>query len=303
MSSKAEISEIDKRGWMVIGVLGLVTLWGFGNAIADLLVAWRDAQYSHGWLVPLMAAGLIWLRREPIADNVPSWQRITGLAIIAGAVIIRALAAVTVTMTVDRLMLIPVLIGIFILVGGLRTIRWAGVPLLFLVFMYPLPRFLEDHFLRRLKDYSTTGSLFTLQTMGIESFREGNRIMLDQSSLGVVDACSGLRMTTIFLALGAAIALLSVTRPMWERILVFVSSVPIALAVNVIRITITGLVNHLVGGQNPIADKVSHDFAGLLMMPLAIGMLYLVGRILSRLIIEQETPLPAAAHGFSPKTS
>ena len=142
--------------------------------------------------------------------------------------------------------------------------------------------------LRPLQSLATKVSLYVLQTLGVESYSEGNRIMLDQIQMGVVDACSGLRMLTIFSALAAAIAMISTNRPWWERITILFSAIPIALAVNVIRITVTGLMYNF-GVKDEIVQMVLHDAAGLIMMPMALGMLYLEYQILAKLVIE-ETP-------------
>ena len=115
--------------------------------------------------------------------------------------------------------------------------------------------------------------------------------MLEQTPMNVVDQCSGLRMLTIFIALAVAIVMISTHRPWWERILILASSVPIALLVNCIRITLTGVLYNLQYDEK-IVNQIFHDFAGLIMMPLALGFLFLEMQILSRLVIEEEPPRP-----------
>jgi len=178
-----------------------------------------------------------------------------------------------------------------IIVGGFASMRWAAAPVLFLLFMYPFPRALEQGLLKPLQTLNTWISHFALETMGIECFRQGNRIMLDGVEMGVVDACSGLRMLTIFVALAAAIAIISTNRPLWERIVIVSFSVPIALAVNSIRITLTGLAYSFFGNEGEVVRVINtfaHDFAGWIMMPMALGLLYLVYQLLANLIIEEE---------------
>jgi exosortase len=156
--------------------------------------------------------------------------------------------------------------------------------------MYPFPSRLERSLLFPLKSASTKASHFALETLGIECYTEGNRIMLDGVDLGVVDACSGLRMFTIFLALAGGIALVT-SRPIWERVAIFLSAIPISLAVNSIRITLTGLAYHFLGSEGEVAriiKMVLHDFAGWIMMPMALGLLYLIYQILAHVIIEEE---------------
>ena len=132
-------------------------------------------------------------------------------------------------------------------------------------------------------------SVYALQTLGVDGYRVGNRIELEHTNMGVVDQCSGLRMLTIFIALAVAIVMISSHRPWWERIVILVSSVPIALLVNCIRITLTGVLYNLQLDEK-IVNQIFHDFAGLIMMPLALGFLFLEMQILSRLVIEEDAP-------------
>jgi len=178
---------------------------------------------------------------------------------------------------------VPCVAGIFLLVGGWKTIRWAGPAIAFLVFMFPLPGFLDTGLLAPLQKLATTASTYCLQTMGIPTYSDGNRIVIGEIQLGVVEACSGLRMLTIFVALAVAITLVT-ERPLWERVVTVLSAVPIALAVNIARITVTGVLHLTVGAE--LADLVFHDAAGWVMMPMALGLLYVEFQILSHLVIE-----------------
>jgi exosortase len=145
--------------------------------------------------------------------------------------------------------------------------------------------------LNPLQSLATKISHYALETLGIECFTEGNRIMLDGVEMGVVDACSGLRMLTIFAALATAIAIVMTNRPLWERLVIVLSAIPIALAVNSIRITLTGLAYSWIGNEGEmvrVINMFAHNFAGWVMMPMAMGLLYLEYQVLSRLIIEEE---------------
>ncbi len=166
-----------------------------------------------------------------------------------------------------------------------------------LAFMYPLPNSVVRGLLDPLQRVATVCSTFALQTLGIAAHRSGNHIILGELRLGVVDACSGLRMSTIFLALAVAITLVTI-RPWWERITIILSAVPIALLVNIIRITVTGVLHVKVGTE--IADAVFHDFAGWIMMPMAMGFLFLELQLLANLFIEDEDTGPVSIGGVSP---
>ena len=116
---------------------------------------------------------------------------------------------------------------------------------------------------------------------------DNNNITIDglKNPLAVAEACSGLRMVTIFGAMSLALMLIT-KRPWWDRLTVLVSAIPIALFVNVVRIVATALLYRL--SDSETLHQIVHDFAGLLMLPLAIGLLYLEQAVLARLTIQAE---------------
>lgn len=282
----ALFQDRQKASWALICILTALVAYSYLNTLIGTAVAWDDPMYNHGYLIPLFAAILLYIRREPF-EGVTNKERWIGVGVIVGAIVTRVVASYLVIFTVDRLSLIVCLIGVFVFVGGFRALRWAGPPILFLVFMFPLPRILVDNILRPMQTLATMSSVYALQTLGVDVFREGNRIVLEHRPMNVVDQCSGLRMLTIFIALALAIVLVSNHRPWWDRLIILASSIPIALLVNIIRITLTGLLYNLnIGGD--IVEQIFHDFAGLIMMPLALGFLFIEMQILSRLVIEDE---------------
>ena len=153
--------------------------------------------------------------------------------------------------------------------------------------MYPFPRDVEDMVMRPMQRLATMASNFVLITLGVDSVRDGNVIYLISRDmpLNVAEQCSGLRMLTIFTALAVAMALIFTDRTWWERCLIVVSAIPIAIGVNVFRITLTGVLYNL-NVSTDLADKVFHDLAGWIMMPLALGLLYLEIHILGKLFVD-----------------
>ena len=281
----------DQRKWTIVGGFAILLAWAYLNSMEKVAEAWQSPQYSHGYLIPVFAGVLLYLQRRKFVEAVPAWQQYLGVGIIVVATLVRIYSSTMAIFTLDRVMLLPSLLGLFLLIGGLSSWRWAFFPILFLGFMFPFPTALERGLLNPLQSLATRISHYALETLGIECYREGNRIMLDGMEMGVVDACSGLRMLTIFVALASAVAIMSTNRPIWERVVIVLSSVPIALAVNSIRITLTGLSYSLTGAEGDIVRIIhlfAHDLAGWIMMPMAMGLLYLEYQILSRLIIEDE---------------
>jgi exosortase len=273
--------------------LALGLLWAYGPTLAGLARCWSDnPQYSHGFLVPVFAAVVLWVRRSryPSVRFEPSWW---GLAWLALASAMRLGAAAFYHEWLDALSLLPALAGVCVLLGGWPALRWAWPAVLFLVFMMPAPFQFEVALAQPLQRLATAASTYALQTLGLSAVAEGNVILLGDVQLGVEEACSGLGMLLTFFALATAVALV-LARTWTERLALFVSAVPIALAANVTRITVTGVL-YVTAGSG-VARLVYHDLAGWLMMPLALGLLWLELKFLGRLYVEGplDGPLPLA---------
>lgn len=292
--SQFEISPDQRRHVITLGVLLLLLIVFYWGTLRITSTTWNSPEYSHGWLVPLFAAVLLWLRREPIEDPTDS-ARWTGLGILVAGLTLRMSGAFVGYQYFDMLSFLPCLFGIFLIVGGWSLLRWAGPALGFLIFMYPLPSAVSRAVLDPLQRVATVFSTYALQTLGIAAFRSGNVIHLGEAKLNVVEACSGLRMSTIFLAMAVAVTLVT-ARPLWERIVIILSSIPIALLVNAIRITVTGVIYQFLGVE--MGERFFHGPAGWMMMPIAMGFLFLELQLLSNLLVVDQD-MQAAPVGMS----
>jgi exosortase len=240
---------------------------------------WHNAQYSHGVLVPFFAAALLWLRREqmPSGPWQPSWW---GLGLLALALLIRTMGCVLYTTGPETLALLLSLAALGVLLGGWPVLRWAWPAIVFLFFMLPLPFFLETALAYPLRRLATVSSTFALQLLGFPTLADGTDIHLGDHVLQVAPACSGLGMLLTFFAFSTAAALL-MDRPWVERLVILLSAVPIAVLANIARITVTAVLYQVASEQ--LAHKVFHDWAGYLMMPVALALLCLELAILDRL--------------------
>lgn len=274
---------------MMLGGLVVLLVAAYWDMFALTSAAWSEGLYSHGWIVPVFALGLLWLRWEPFVP-VPSAERWMGLGLLALGLAVRLFAAKYTIHPIDRLSFLPAIFGAFMLVGGLHTIRWAWPALGFLIFMFPLPTALEVTVLNKLQRFASICSAFVLQALGVAAMRTGNLIRIPgmDQPLTIADACSGLRMATIFGALAVAMVFL-IERPWWDKFIILMSAIPIALLVNIIRITVTGLLYMALGQESHFAKHVAHDWAGYFMMPMALGFLWLELQILERLTVPIET--------------
>jgi len=283
---REELRQPDQRGpWLAItGLIGML-VYSYWPGLLNAQASWSNPQYSHGWIVPLFAVGLLYWWRRPI-EPVTLSARLAGLGLLAASFVLRLLAARYRIVTIDMYTFVPAVAGVFLLCGGWSTFRWAWAPIAFLIFMYPLPDEATRYLLGPLQTLATIVSTYALQTLGLDAFREGNQIVVGEMHLGVVDACSGLRMLTIFIALSVALVLLG-DRAWWENAVILASAIPIALIVNSIRITVTGLLYQVANSE--VAEMVFHDLAGWVMMPMALGMLFVEQQILANLFITEDS--------------
>jgi exosortase len=251
--------------------LAPVLVWVYWGTLVDLAGRWgSQAQYSHGYIVPFFSAYLLWSRWHIHNDRAPqpSWW---GLPLLGVALCLRFAGTYIYFDWLMAASVLPCLGSVCLLVGGGRCLLAAWPALAFLLFMIPLPFSLEAALSHPLQRIGTLVSTSALQTLGFAAYAEGNVIVMGGLRIGVVEACSGLSMLMIFFALSTAITML-VRRPPFERLTIFLSAVPIALAANSIRIIATAVLHKTAGPQ--LADLVFHDLAGWLMMPLGLAMLW-----------------------------
>jgi exosortase len=295
MADKPTTQTSTNRLLFVSLAVALAALaWAYWTTLEEMAERWSsDPQYSHGYLVPVFALLLLWLRRDMLAGAKlrPAWS---GLLVLAIAAVIRLAGAFYHFVWFDEIALLPLAAGLLLLAGGWEAWRWAWPAILFLGFMVPLPYRFGVAMADPLRRIATAGSTFLLQALGRPALAEGNVILLNDIKLDVVDACSGLRMLMIFFALAAAVAFV-IQRPMWEKLVVIASAMPIALLVNIIRIAATGLVQEHAGQD--AAKTLFHDLAGWLMMPVALALLAAELWVLRHLWIETDFGLPRRSRG------
>ena len=264
-------------------VLAGCLAWALWPVLVAMTVRWNsDPRYAHGYLVPLFAAALLWLRPSGLKDSKisgSSW----GLVSVGLAAALQLVGGFYRVGTVEGVALLPYLAGFALLIGGWPALKWTWPSIAFLAFMIPLPWRVENALGPPLQWVATTVSTYLLQTLGFMAFAEGNVIQLNEAKIGVVEACSGLSMLITFIALSTAVALV-VKRPLLDRIVLVLSAIPVALLANIIRITVTGILHDTVGGH--AADTFYHDLAGWLMIPLALVLYWIEICILSRILIE-----------------
>jgi exosortase len=264
--------------------LGMALLWAYWSTLADIAERWsEDPRYAHGYLVPAFSVALLWTRRPQVSALTGS-SPFAGLSCLIVAAGMRLLGSYIYFDWLDAVSLLPCLAGLSLLAGGRRYLRWCWQPIGFLIFMIPLPYRLELALGGPMQRLATEVSTFCLQTIGIPALSRGNVIAMSTCDLGIVEACSGLSMMVLFFAFSTAVAILA-RRPWIDTCLLVVSALPIAIAANIMRITVTGVILERFG--KTLAHVFYHDLAGWLMMPFALVLLAVELKLLSLLFREQ----------------
>jgi exosortase len=277
-----------------IALICAVIIAGNFSTLVHLVGRWsREPDYTYGFLVPFCSGWLLWQRRGLIrCIGGPVRGRWLGVALLILSALLRLFAIYADFVLLEAVALIVCVAGVPVLIGGFSALRWAWPAIVFLFFMIPLPGVVAGRLSGPLQRIATVSSTYVLETLGVAAIASGNVIWLTQGTIGVVEACNGLRMLMMFGAVTTAVAFF-IKPEKWEAICLLVSAPGIAIAANIFRITATGVALELVGPQ--LSDKIFHDLAGWIMMPLAMLMLGLEVLLLSKLFPKiPERPLVVA---------
>lgn len=227
--------------------------------LADLFLRWhRQEEYSHGYFIPLISLWLLWSRREALAQSrgSPSWW---GPAAIAAGIALLVVGELAAIMVLVQLAFLTFLAGLVLCYGGTSLLRLATLPIAVLLFSIPLPYFVESQLTWRLQLLSSELGVAMLRLFDYSVFLEGNVIDLGSYKLQVVEACSGLRYLYPLLSVGFLMAYMYPAALHW-RVLLVVSTVPIAVVTNSLRIAVTGVLVERWGSA--MADGFLHYFEG-----------------------------------------
>lgn len=272
-------NESLKQYRLQLGV-GLLLLVGMYYAIVpDMVRVWyNDENYSHGFLVPIIAGYFLWQRWPELKERPvkPDWL---GLAVIAWGVFQLLAAWLSTEYFTMRTSLIVLLAGMTLLWFGREVLKGMALPIGYLVFMVPIPYIIYDMAAFPLKLFVTRVSVAFMKMVGVVVMREGNIIMFPATTLEVADACSGIRSLISLLAIAVAYAFLMKTTIARRWFIIF-SAVPIAVATNALRVIVTGILAQWWGAK--AAEGFFHEFAGMAVFVLAMAMLVLFGELMRR---------------------
>jgi len=264
----------------------LSRLWDKTNPI------YGEANWSHSICVPIVGLYYLYLRRDELfaARIKPA---IEGLPILLAGPLVLLYGIYPGQNDYIKDLAIPVtLIGLVLFTCGWQVMKYMWFPILFLVCAFPWPGLVYSRIAGPLQQLAATVAVEVLKLTGVEAAQNGTKIMIARGILpprvlNVAEACAGMRSLMTFITVGAAMAFLSV-RPLWQKLVITASAIPIAIFCNVMRVSGQGLLDKY--GSQEWSEGFAHQFAGMVMLVPAFFLLLLVGIILDMAVIDVADP-------------
>ncbi len=251
----------------------------FRQVFVRLVDAWIvDGNYSHGFLILPVALYFVWERREQLAAAPikPSW---VGLVAIALGLLVLMAGLWGSELFLSRIALLPVTAGIVLFLFGWRHFKILLFPIAFLFLMIPIPAIIFNQIAFPLQLLASRFGEWAITMVGIPVLREGNVLVLANTSLEVAEACSGIRSLVSLITLGIVYGYFTDTRT-WVRILIVASAVPVAIIANGARVAWTGMAAHWIGKE--AAEGFVHEFSGWIVFIFAFLMILAIQKLIVR---------------------
>ena len=269
-------STLPRWWWLPFVVLTVVYL----PALIDLVEDWyTDANYSHGFLIPLVSGYLLYRKRETLAANVGPVDR-AGLWLVGAGMMLFVVANGAAEYFTLRFSLVVTLFGLVYFLFGRRMIRYCWFELAFLVFMIPIPYVIHYAATFPMQLAASKITVAILNVLGAGAVRQGNIIHLGGISLEVAEACSGIRSLVSLGALGAIYAYISLKHN-GARTLLFLSTAPVAILANVARVFVSALLAY--AASVDVTIEPVHTIMGLLVFVVAFVLLAILATLLRRI--------------------
>jgi exosortase len=264
--------------WFTVSWVAALLAICYAPVLSSLARQWYDdPDMGHGFFVPLFAGWIAWKYRDRIEGLAPrpNWW---GLAVIAWAALQLYIGTLGAELFLARTSFVISLIGTVLFLGGTEYLRIFGFPLFLLFFMVPIPAIIYNQITFPLQLLASRVAEDTISLLGIPIIREGNVLELAQQKLNVVEACSGIRslLTLTFLSLVYGYLW---ERRTWVRVLLFLSTIPIAIMANAGRVTITGIVSQF---KPELAEGFFHEAEGWVIFMVAFALMAMFHQVVIR---------------------
>jgi exosortase len=271
-------SRIDFSGWIgtatILGLAGTI----YALILADLAVEWWTVDASsYGMLVPVITFYIIYLRRETLL-SIPAYPDSRGLWLTGFACLVLLGGQLSAEFFMARISFVVLLAGIAWTFWGPIRLKLLAFPFVLLGTMVPLPGIVYNTLAAPLQLFASAIATDLAQALGVSIYRDGNIIHLAGTSLGVAEACSGLNSLSA-LVVGSLLLGFVEDATIPGRVILLLISVPLAIAVNVVRVSGTAL---LADYHMEFAMGFYHMLSGWLVFVLGFGLLWLAGKLIFR---------------------
>ncbi len=266
--------KVDSKIYFLVLLSALIYL----PVLKDLVLDWfNDSNYSHGFLIIPVSLWLIWRQRRQLASVTASPSRwgFVGILVSLAILIVGTAGAEYFSVRFSFILLLASIVLYFM---GWRFMRMSWFAFFFMLFMIPIPYVIYFALTFPMQLFASKIASSILGVIGLPLIRLGNVLHLPGGqALEVAEACSGLRSIMSLLALGALLAYFT-QNSMVKAAILFVSTVPIAILGNVIRISFTAIGTYAISDM--FVEGVLHDVAGMLVFLFSLVMLLIVGSLL-----------------------
>jgi exosortase len=288
VTAAGESSASTRMKWLPYAIIAILLCVLYWRVAVKLVYDWYTIpDYSHGFLVPLFAAFLIWDKRKTLSA-IPIKQTWSGIALVVFSITVLILGVYGVELFTARMSFVMLLAGLIWTFFGWDMIKALRFPLLVLILAIPIPAIVFNRITFPLQLQASRIASDVLPVLGVPTLHEGNVIELPVMKLEVAEACSGIRsLVSLFtLAVFYGYFLEKTTK---RRVILALASIPIAVAANVVRIVGTGLCVQYWDPEKALG--FFHEFSGWVMFVVSLVCLYLVHRAM-RLISPAKADAP-----------
>jgi exosortase len=262
----------------ILWFLGLLMLLYY-PVLKPMVREWvNDESMGHAFFVPVVAGYAAWLNRERIlaAPVKPCWPALT---LVLWGFCQMMLGYLGADFFLARTAFLIAVVGVIWTLAGTAVLRTLAFPLLLLIFMIRIPLFVFQQITSPLQALASSVASRSLELIGIPVLRDGNVLQLSSQRLEVVEACSGIRSLLSLTFLSVAYGHFFERRT-WMKVVLFLSTVPIAIVANASRVTLTGILTEY---KPDMAEGAYHMFEGWVIFMVELMALLTVHRLLSRL--------------------
>ncbi len=276
----AAVKETAQLPWTAMLWFAVLLIACYAPVLYNLVRQWAtDEDMGHGFFVPLVAGYVAWQRRSELiaVKPVPNYW---GLLLVVFGAAQMMLGTLGAQIFIARTAFLVSLVGAVLFLGGTRTLKILAFPLFLLCFMFPLPAIIYARITLPLQLFASRVAEIVLTNLfGIPVLRDGNVLELASQKLSVVEACSGIR-SLISLSFLALVYAYFFDRKVWMRWVLLAATIPIAIAANATRVTLTGVLSEY---RPDLAHGVFHTMEGWVLFLVALVLLMIFHQLINRI--------------------